>query len=159
MGERELDLSRYEREVSCDWTSGSFMLTRRDALIGAGIFDERFFLFSEETDLCLRIKKAGWEIRHLPTMTILHHAQKAGVSPKLASQDAFTRRQYSKKHFSPAHRAAYLGALALGYGLRSCAGSRERRAAARAALAALFGLRRPPFREPVSVALIDDDIR
>jgi N-acetylglucosaminyl-diphospho-decaprenol L-rhamnosyltransferase len=159
MGERELDLSRYEREVSCDWTSGSFMMARRDALIGAGIFDERFFLFSEETDLCLRIKKAGWEVRHLPTMTILHHAQKAGASPKLASQDAFTRRQYSKKHFSPAHRAAYLGALALGYGLRSCTGSRERRSAARAALASLFGLRRPPFREPVSVALIDDDVR
>jgi hypothetical protein len=156
MGERELDLSRYEEEVPCDWTSGSFMLARREALNGAGIFAERFFLFSEETDLCLRIKQAGWEIRHLPTMTILHHAQKAGASPKLASQDAFTRRQYSRKHFSPAHRTAYLGALALGYAFRSLAASRGRRAAARAALATLFGVRRPPFREPVSVALIDD---
>jgi GT2 family glycosyltransferase len=156
MGERELDLERYEHEVSCDWTSGSFMLARREALAGAGIFDERFFLFSEETDLCFRIKQAGWEIRHLPLMTILHHAQKAGASPKLASQDAFTRRQYSRKHFSPAHRGAYLAALALGYGLRSLASRSDRRAASRAALASLLGLRRPPFREPVGVALVED---
>jgi Glycosyl transferase family group 2 len=42
------------------------MLVRRDALRSAGFFDERFFLYSEETDLCFRIKQAGWEIRHLP---------------------------------------------------------------------------------------------
>jgi N-acetylglucosaminyl-diphospho-decaprenol L-rhamnosyltransferase len=156
MGERELDLRRYENEVSCDWTSGSFMLARREALIGAGIFDERFFLFSEETDLCLRIKQAGWEVWHVPHMTIVHHAQKAGASPKLAAQDALTRRQYSKKHFSPAHRALYLAALAFGYGLRSVGPRRERRSASRAALASLFGLTRPPFRDPVGVALVDD---
>ena len=76
-------------------------------------------------------------------MMILHHADKAGVDPRMASQDAFARKQYSRKHFSPAHRSAYLGALALGYGLRSLASSSGRRAAARAALATLFGLRRP----------------
>lgn len=114
LGERELDLDRYERELSCDWTSGSFMIARREALESAGYFDERFFLYSEETDLCRRIKNAGWEVRHLPQMRILHHAQKAGANPKLAAQDAFTRRLYSRKHFSPAHRGAYLGALMLG---------------------------------------------
>ena len=66
LGERELDLSVYETEVACDWTSGSFMAVRREALESAGYFDERFFLFSEETDLCLRIKQAGWDIVHLP---------------------------------------------------------------------------------------------
>ena len=65
LGERELDLSRYEHEFDCDWTSGSFMLARREALESAGYFDERFFIYSEETDLCLRIKSAGWDIRHL----------------------------------------------------------------------------------------------
>ena len=101
LGERELDLSRYEREFDCDWTSGSFMLARREALESAGYFDERFFIYSEETDLCLRIKAAGWDIRHLPIMTVLHHADKAGVNPKMAAQDAYARKQYSRKHFSP----------------------------------------------------------
>src|SRR4029078_2118354 len=54
LGERELDMAVYEREVECDWTSGSFMLARREALLSAGLMDERFFIYSEEPDLCLR---------------------------------------------------------------------------------------------------------
>ena len=56
LGERELDMSVYEQDVECDWTSGSFLLVRREALQSAGFMDERFFLFCDETDLCLRIK-------------------------------------------------------------------------------------------------------
>lgn len=162
LGERELDLGRYERETACDWTSGSFMIVRREALDSAGIFDERFFLFSEETDLCRRIKNAGWDIRHLPIMTVLHHAQKAGASPKLAAQDAFSRKQYSRKHFSPGHRAAYSATLALGYAIRAVAPGRDResararRASSRAALSALLGLRSPPFGEPPKAAFVLD---
>ncbi|MDX6408603.1 MAG: hypothetical protein QOE13_1674, partial [Gaiellaceae bacterium] len=56
LGERELDMSVYEREVECDWTSGSYMLARREALLSGGILDERFFIYGEEPDLCLRMK-------------------------------------------------------------------------------------------------------
>jgi hypothetical protein len=89
LGERELDLGRYADELPCDWTSGSFMLARREALESAGYLDERFFIYSEEPDVCLRMNKAGWEVRHLPCMTIVHHAGKAGVRPKMLAQDAF----------------------------------------------------------------------
>ena len=78
LGSRETDFSRYADEVQCDWTSGSFMLVRREALDSAGTFDERFFLYSEEVDLCRRVKQAGWQVRHLPGFEILHHAEKAG---------------------------------------------------------------------------------
>lgn len=152
LGERELDLGIYDTELPCDWTSGAFMIARREALESAGYFDERFFLFSEETDLCLRIKKAGWEIMHLPVLTILHHADKA-ADVRLAAQAAFARRQYSQKHFSPAHRAAYRGALAIGYALRAAGPRAERRVASRAALHTLLGLRAPPFGEPPRVAV------
>ena len=77
-GERELDMTRYEQEVECDWTSGSFMIAGREALLSAGLLDERFFIYSEEPDLCLRMKRAGWGVRHLPQMTIVHHAGKGG---------------------------------------------------------------------------------
>ena len=56
----------YEREVECDWTSGSFMLARREALLSAGLLDERFFIYSEEPDLCLRLEPRGLGDRHLP---------------------------------------------------------------------------------------------
>jgi N-acetylglucosaminyl-diphospho-decaprenol L-rhamnosyltransferase len=151
LGERELDLARYDEEVECDWTSGSFLLARREALEGAGYLDERFFIYSEETDLCLRIKGAGWEIRHLPQMTILHHAEKAGINPKMTAQDVYTRMQYSRKHYSPVHRWLYLGILGLRYLTRAVpvgSSGRERSAAARRALRMLLRLDAPPFGEP-----------
>lgn len=155
LGERELDMSAYEQDFECDWTSGSFILVRREALQSAGFMDERFFLFCDENDLCLRIKQAGWEVRHLPDLTILHHAGKAGWNPKLEAQGAYAKRLYMRKHFSPVHRLAATGALALGYGLRSVAWRSEsaRRECARAALGTLLGRRPPPYGEPPRVAL------
>lgn len=148
LGERELNLDLYEREVACDWTSGSFMVARREALESAGFLDERFFIYSEETDLCLRIKQAGWEVRHLPLMTILHHADKAGVNPKMEAQNAYTRLQYARKHFSPLHRALYAAALYVRYLLRAGANTSDRRTASRRAMRAMAGLDKPPFGEP-----------
>ena len=101
-GERVLDMRAYDREQDCDWTVGAFMLARREALLSAGVMDERFFLQCEEPDLCLRMKRAGWSVRHLPIMTIVHHAGKGGRDPRMAAQDAYARRQYARKHFSPA---------------------------------------------------------
>src|SRR3954451_3849833 len=80
LGERELDPRAYDRQFECDWTSGSFMLVRRQAIESAGFMDERFFMYSEETDLCFRIKRAGWQVRHFPWMTILHYGAEVGVS-------------------------------------------------------------------------------
>ena len=151
-GERELDMQVYERDVACDWTSGSFMLARREALLSAGILDERFFIYGEEPDLCLRMKKAGWDIRHLPTMTIIHHAGKAGVNPKMEAQNAFARMQHAQKHFGRTHRTAYLAAVSTRYLLRSALGSPELRVASRASLSAL-ARQRSPFGPPPTTAL------
>jgi N-acetylglucosaminyl-diphospho-decaprenol L-rhamnosyltransferase len=167
LGEREIDPSTYEREFACDWTTGSFMLVRHEALESAGYFDERFFMYSEETDLCRRIKASGWEIRHLPQMTILHHDGKAGVKPHIESLGAVTRMMYARKYFSPAHRALYGGAVTLRYLLRAVyAGSgdigEQRRAANREVIATLFGRRPVPFARitsPVSVTTADPELR
>jgi N-acetylglucosaminyl-diphospho-decaprenol L-rhamnosyltransferase len=155
LGERELNLRVYERDVACDWTSGSFMLLRREALQSAGLLDERFFLYCEETDLCLRIKQAGWEIRHLPYLTILHHANKGGWNPRLDAQAAYAKRQYFRKHLPPVHRVSAIAALLLGYTLRSFPrrGDPRRQESSRAALTTLLGLSPPPFGEPPRVAL------
>ena len=148
-GERELDLASYDEEVDCDWASGSFLLVRYEVLDEIGLMDERFFLYSEEPDLCLRAKRAGWDVRHLPAMTILHHAGKAGVNPKLEAQAAFARLQYVEKHFSSRlNRSVYRGALALRYGLRAMRRGRDgspRREAARAAFRVVLGIDPPPF--------------
>ena len=155
LGERELDPASYEREFGCDWTSGSFLLVRREAIESAGYFDERYFMYSDETDVCRRIKTAGWDVRHLPQMTILHHDGKAGVKPSSESLAAYTRMMYARKFFSPAHRAGYFGAVALRHLVRSVyAGRGEtgrlKRAANRRAIATLFGRAPVPYAEITS---------
>jgi GT2 family glycosyltransferase len=156
--ERVLDMEIYETEVACDWTSGSYMLARREALWTAGLMDDRFFIYCEEPDLCLRMKRAGWEIQHLPAMTIVHHAGKGGVRPKMLAQDAYARRQFAAKHFSRPKRAAWLAAVGAGYALRAVAARGElgpqKRAASRLALRTLLGREAPPFGTPPSTAFV-----
>jgi GT2 family glycosyltransferase len=148
LGERELDLRKYDGELPCDWVTGAFMLVRREALLGAGLLDERLFLFSDEPDLCLRVKRAGWDVVHSPAMTIVHHAGKAGIKPALVAQDVFSRRVYAEKHFTAPQRFVYLGAVAARHALRAALPGRERRAASVRALRTLVGREAPPFGAP-----------
>jgi len=167
LGERELDPRRYDQEFSCDWTTGSFMLVRREALESAGWFDERFFMYTEETDLCRRVKTAGWEIRHLPQMTIMHYVTPTAITPRVGSLYAVTRMMYARKHFSPGHRALFRGTVLLRYLLRAgYAGSGElgcqRREVSRAVVATMLGRRPVPFAaitSPVSVTTGDSELR
>ena len=121
------------------------------------MMDERFFLYSEETDLCLRIKEAGWSVRHLPQMTIVHHAGKGGLNPKMEAQNSFARMQHARKHFGGVRRELYRMALITGYGLRwlvaTCRRDADRRAVASASMAGASGLGEPPFVMPPQVAV------
>ncbi len=158
-GERVLDAGADRHERACDWMSGSFLLLRREALLSAGLLDERFFLYCEEPDLCLRIKRAGWEVRHLPAMSIVHHAGKGGVQPRMVAQDAYARRQYARKHFGPLQRGLYLSALGLRHLIRAVcalgkgAESTPRRQAATRAFRVLTGRAAPPFDIPPTTAI------
>jgi N-acetylglucosaminyl-diphospho-decaprenol L-rhamnosyltransferase len=61
---------RTEREV--DWVSGSSVLLRRAALDEVGLFDEAYFMYVEDMDLCTRMRKAGWEVWFSPQLEITH---------------------------------------------------------------------------------------
>ena len=156
--ERVLEERVYDEEVSCDWMTGSFMLVRMEALQGAGIFDERFFMSSEETDLAYRIKQAGWQVVHLPQMTILHHVHMGEpLGERMEAQYAIASRQFAEKHLPAIHRAIYLVFLRLHYRirlLRSFApGHEAERPGARRALRTLRGQEPPPFGPPPPAAV------
>ncbi|MBV9355548.1 MAG: glycosyltransferase family 2 protein [Chloroflexi bacterium] len=55
-----------------DWLVGACLLVRARAAIEIGLFDERYFLYSEEIDWCRRFRAAGWGIRYLPTAAVVH---------------------------------------------------------------------------------------
>jgi GT2 family glycosyltransferase len=158
LGERELDPAAYERDTFCDWTSGSFMFARREAIESAGFLDERYFMYSDETDLCRRIKTAGWDVMHSPLMTIIHHEGKAGIKPHIESLNAYTRTMYARKYFSPLHRYAYTGAILLRHGLRSVVAGRGelgqlKRTANRQVVKTLLGQAPIPFGPPSRVSV------
>jgi hypothetical protein len=84
-------------------------------------------------------------------MTIVHHAGKAGLSPKMEAQNAYARMQYARKHFSRPHRAGYWLTLVFGHAVRfGTVGRRDadRRGVAASALATLTGRTEPPFGDP-----------
>jgi GT2 family glycosyltransferase len=150
LGERVLAPSAYERETPCDWTSGSFMLARREALAATSGFDERFFLFSEETDLCWRLKDAGWEVVHLPLVTIRHFESERSAAPRMEAQAAYARLQLARKHF--ARVAPYRLAMTLRYGLR------VKRPAGRAALETVLKDEPPlaaPAPQPIQATIVN----
>lgn len=60
-----------EREV--DWVSGSAVLLRREAFDEVGGFDERFFMYVEDLDLCDRLRGAGWRVIYYPGAEVMHH--------------------------------------------------------------------------------------
>lgn len=55
-----------------DAISGSFFLTRKSILEKVGYFDEDYFMYAEDIDLCYRIKQAGFKIMYIPQVKILH---------------------------------------------------------------------------------------
>ncbi len=55
-----------------DWVSGAALWLRRSALDEVGGWDERYFMYLEDTDLCWRLRRAGWEVAYEPTAVVVH---------------------------------------------------------------------------------------
>jgi N-acetylglucosaminyl-diphospho-decaprenol L-rhamnosyltransferase len=62
----------HETETEADWLYGPALLVRRDAVDAVGLFDESFFMFSEEVDWMTRFRGAGWTIRFFPGAEVVH---------------------------------------------------------------------------------------
>ncbi len=106
-----------------DWLNGSALFCRRTALEAiriagdAGPFDEGFFMYSEELDLCQRMKLAGWRIAYLPQACILHYEGRS-------SEQVVTRRhilfntskiRYYQKYFGSSWATLLRGYLLFEY--------------------------------------------
>lgn len=59
------------------WVLGASMFARREAIVNAGGFNTDYFLYGEEQDLCLRLRRAGWVIGYIPDAVVLHWGGKS----------------------------------------------------------------------------------
>jgi GT2 family glycosyltransferase len=112
-----------------DWVMGAAIMLRREALEQVGPFDERFFIYSEETDLCRRLADAGWRTQYMPTVTVVHHESQfsAGIPERRINEMWRSRHGYWQKHHTPT--GARVAALATGaqYAVRAALAALARR--------------------------------
>ena len=87
-----------------DAVNGAFMLMRRRALEEVGLFDESFWMYMEDLDLCYRFKQAGWTTWYEPAVTVVH--VKAGTSGKLRRPRLNYAFHYGMFRFYRKHYAA-----------------------------------------------------
>lgn len=69
--------SRGEETREAGWVQSSAMLVRREAAQQVGWLDPEFFVYSDETDFCKRLRDAGWRILYVPAAEAVHHDQMA----------------------------------------------------------------------------------
>lgn len=123
---------RLARAAEPAWVSASCFLARRAALDAVGGFDESFFLYEEDVDLCLRVRKAGWRVVYTPSASVVHHLGRSMEhSPALARLEYHkSHLRYYGKHNPPVQRVALrawmAGRAAWGW-LRAGPGERGRR--------------------------------
>ena len=92
------DPADYERPGSPDWASGACLLVRRSVLEELGGWDEGFFMYCEDKDLCRRARDRGYDVRFEPA-AVAHHAGGASAPrPSLAHVLAQSRVRYARKH-------------------------------------------------------------
>lgn len=79
-----------------DSVSGAFLMTKKSVLNKVGLFDEDYFMYAEDIDLCYRIKKAGYKVIFVPSVKIVHYK---GVASGIKghSQEITTATEESKK--------------------------------------------------------------
>ena len=66
--------------AAADWVSGAAFAARREALEAVDLFDEGYFLYYEDTDLCRAVNNAGWTCMHVPSSRIIHlHGRSTGA--------------------------------------------------------------------------------
>jgi N-acetylglucosaminyl-diphospho-decaprenol L-rhamnosyltransferase len=100
-----------------EWVSGAAMLLRREA-VGEPIFDEAFFMYGEDMDLCRRVRAQGWEVLYTSEHSIVHHdgrsfARQPSLAIRASAHDG-PRRVFARNR-GPASVLAYDAILLAGF--------------------------------------------
>jgi GT2 family glycosyltransferase len=100
----------HREPVAVDSGIGACLLVRKRAIDEVGMFDERYFFFFEETDWAFQMRRAGWQIYHVPD-AFIYHLQGRSIGRNVASRIAFYRSRYQffeKWHGRPYYRTVRL---------------------------------------------------
>ena len=100
-----------------DWVMGASMLIRRAPFDAAGGFDERYFLYWEDADLCRRLRDAGWTTRYVPGAIVEHPGGASASTARAFASRVFheSAYRYYATHVAPSpwHPARWIARVAL----------------------------------------------
>ena len=113
MAETVIDPDYYEREKAVQWVSGAAFMARASTFDEIGGLDERFFLYSEETDWFTRLAEHGRDAVYLPNAVVIHRSSE-GRNPELMCYSVTSRLLYARKHLSRYSAALVRVVLCLG---------------------------------------------
>lgn len=89
-----------ETPLEVEAISGAFFMTTREVLDAVGTFDERFPLYFEDSDLCMRVQKAGLKFYYYPKAEAVHYYnQSAKSSPEALQKFIISEGLYMEKHY------------------------------------------------------------
>lgn len=97
-----LSQCEYEHPTEVDWVSGACMMIKKLLLDEIGLFDENFFMYCEDVDICLRANKAGWRVHYLPQIQAVHQIRngKSRASLKSIIDHHMSMFIFYKKHYT-----------------------------------------------------------
>lgn len=108
----------YQFGHEIDWATGAAVMTRADVARRIGEWDERFFLYSEETDYFRRARELGAVVRYEPRAQVNHAGSGSGSSTRQDALMAVNRIRYVRKHHSELTAAVYRAGVVLNDALR-----------------------------------------
>lgn len=122
LNDRQLLLELGDDPMPVDWVTGAAVMIRTELLRQVGAFDEGFFLYFEEVDLCYRAKQAGWQVYYVPDSVVVHlQAQATGITDDREEKRRFptywfeSRRRFFVKNRGKAHALLADLAFLVGY--------------------------------------------
>jgi GT2 family glycosyltransferase len=75
-----------DQPIETEWVSGACVAVRREVIEQVGLLDERFPLYFEDNDWCLRIRQAGWKVIYDPRFTVTHQGGQSQPQRRVANQ-------------------------------------------------------------------------
>jgi len=94
------DYANDQGAIEVDWVAGMFMLFATEAYRAVGGFDERYFLYYEDVDLCRRLRSRGYGIVYEPAVSVVHDARRASrKDPRLMRIHAASALRYLLRRY------------------------------------------------------------
>jgi len=103
-----------DKPLAVDWVSGACLMVRREVIEQVGGLDENIFMYFEDNDWCLRIRKAGWKVFYVPQAEITHiGGQSLNQNPKARQAYYQSLAYFYDKHYGVIAKVLLKGGLAV----------------------------------------------